>query len=347
MAIRLILAPLRGITTADFRGIYAGHFPGFDAAVAPFIPTTHGRKVSVSHLRDVLPENNRDLPVIPQLLGRNPDDFVQMAAVLTDMGYSTINWNLGCPMPTVTGKRRGAGLLPFTDEIERFLDHVMARVRCGISIKARIGFDDPDQLPNLIPRINKYPIEELIIHPRTARQMYTGELDLDRYGRCSRSSTIPQGYSGDITDTTILASLQARFPETSSWLLGRGVLANPFLPGSIRGIAPPDDPLDRLQAFHGDLYATYSEKLHGPAVILGRMKELWFYLSRSFAGGEQLLKTIKKTRSLSAYEETMRNLFGGVGTHAIVPGTGGKGAGARIGRECGRSGSVQPILGTH
>jgi tRNA-dihydrouridine synthase B len=149
-----------GITGATFRRIYNRHFPGFSAALAPFITTTHGNPASRSHFKDVLPENNRDsLPLIPQLIGRSGPDFARAAKRLhDDFGYTEVNWNIGCPSGTVTAKQRGAGILPHPDLIDDFLDHVCANITCRLSVKMRIGFKDPLEYRVLIPILNRYPI---------------------------------------------------------------------------------------------------------------------------------------------------------------------------------------------
>jgi tRNA-dihydrouridine synthase len=182
---KLILAPIRGVTTAIYRSVYIKHFDGFDEALAPFIPTTIGDKISTSHLSDILPENNiNGLPTTPQLIGNNAEDFVRMANHIHQLGYDSINWNLGCPYPTVVNKKRGAGLLPLPDKIEAFLDKVIPVLKCRLTIKTRLGLNNPDELIALIPLFNNYPVKELIIHPRTAKQSYSGTVDLKRYGAC-------------------------------------------------------------------------------------------------------------------------------------------------------------------
>ncbi|MFH1156196.1 MAG: tRNA-dihydrouridine synthase, partial [Pseudomonadota bacterium] len=93
----LILAPLQGFTDAVFRTVFARHFSGIDMAMAPFIPTMGQGRLNASRIRDILPENNRNIPVIPQILGNSPEDFIHLARVIADLGYGTVNWNLGCP----------------------------------------------------------------------------------------------------------------------------------------------------------------------------------------------------------------------------------------------------------
>lgn len=321
MPIKLILAPIRGITTAEFRRIYIKHFTGLDSAMAPFIPTTKGKKVAISHLKDILIENNiKKLPLTPQLISKNGEDFVAMANRIYPMGYKTINWNLGCPSPTIVNKQRGSGMLPYPDKIKEFLDIVIPGISGKLSIKIRLGFLSPDEIFKIIPILNQYPIADLTIHLRTGKQMYNGEIDLERFKQCLKLSKIPVVYNGDITNLEFFRMLLRKFPKVNSWMIGRGVLRNPFLPEQIKKIGTDNCfsetsdtlgfskqsqnnlgidcsnsnhsdsdslslsllSLDKIKVFHDELFEEYRNVLFGEAHLLGRMKELWAYLAFYF-----------------------------------------------------------------
>jgi tRNA-dihydrouridine synthase len=135
----LILAPLRGFTDAVFRNAFQRHFQGVEMAVAPFVTTVNGTRIKSSHLRDLAPAKNRALPVVPQILGNDADTFICLARTLLDLGYTEINWNLGCPYPMVAKKMRGSGLLPHPDTIERILEKALNGFTGKLSIKTRLG----------------------------------------------------------------------------------------------------------------------------------------------------------------------------------------------------------------
>ena len=135
----LYLAPLRGFTEYIYRNAFSRHFGGFDVAVAPFIPTMTDARLKKKHLRDVMPENNQAMPVIPQIIGNKAADFILLAKRLFDQGYETVNWNLGCPFPMVAKKQRGSGLLPYPQKIEAFLEATISAIPNRLSIKARLG----------------------------------------------------------------------------------------------------------------------------------------------------------------------------------------------------------------
>ncbi len=308
MANSLCLAPIRGITDAVYRDVYARYFPGFDLAMAPFLSTYQGNKVKPARLAELLPENNQGLPLVPQLLAKNPDNFMSVARILFDMGYGTINWNLGCPYPMVANKLRGSGLLPFPDRIEAFLEKVCT-LPCNISIKTRLGRKDSSEIFKLLPVFNKFPLAEIIIHPRTGIQMYTGTVDLDTFSRCLPLCNHPVVYNGDITNTESFSSLQQRFPTISRWMIGRGALTNPFLPAEIQEMSIPADKIATIAAFHDEIYHRYSNLLAGPAHLLGRMKGLWYYLAGSFENSRKILKKIQKTKTTDSYRLICREIF--------------------------------------
>jgi tRNA-dihydrouridine synthase B len=203
MPLRLVLAPLMGITGATFRRLYNRHFPGFTSALAPFVTTTSGNPAARSHFRDILPENNENsLPLVPQLIGRSGEDFACAAERLSsEFGFAEVNWNIGCPSGTVTAKKRGAGLLPHPDLIDAFLDHVCRTISCRLSIKMRLGLNDPLEYRALVPILNRYPIAEITMHPRTGSQMYDGSVNMEAFadfyatcnkaGACTMATSLP------------------------------------------------------------------------------------------------------------------------------------------------------------
>ena len=321
MTVRLILAPLRGITDWPFRQAIATHFPGFHEAVAPFVnPQKSGGK-KLAPLADLLPEHNHSLPLVPQLLDNHPESFLAMAKRLEELGYRRLNWNIGCPAPMVTHKGRGAAMLAKPGEIRALLDFVVPRLTCRLSLKMRLGMRSPQDILALMPLLNDYPLEQLIIHPRLGIQLFHGQPDLDGFAAALAASVHPVIYNGDINCLEDFQRLRQRFPLVGGWMIGRGAVARPALAEEILGNQPPTEPptepsmkqpseiLPRLTAFHDELFAAYAEKLSGPGHLLGKMKQFWLYFIASFPGQEKLLKTIVRTHGLARYREVTRAVF--------------------------------------
>lgn len=307
----LYLAPIRGLTDALFRETLVSHFKGFDAAVAPFITPQKKSLYEDKQVRDVLPENNKNLPIVPQLLHTDPDDFLVLARRLADLGYKHINWNLGCPAPMVARKKRGSGLLPFPNEIVALLDKVLPELEIELSIKTRLGFNDHSETRALLPELNRFKLKEIIIHTRLGKQLYKGKTDPEGFSICRQLSKHPLTYNGDINDIETFRSLAARFPTINRWMIGRGALSNPFLTEEIKGYPQQSEEKrkERLYNFHNDLFSRYTERLSGPSHLLGRVKHLWLYLIHSFPGNNKLLKKILKSNTPEVYRANVEQLF--------------------------------------
>ncbi len=305
----LYLAPLKGYTDHIFRNAHAARFNSLDIAVAPFV-TTHSGKIKTSHIRGLLPKKNTGMPVIPQILGKSPEDFISLACRLHDLGYSTLNWNLGCPFPQVAKRLRGSGLIPHPDIIDDFLDRVMAAIPNRLSVKTRLGRYRYDEIFKLIQVFNRYPLAEIIVHPRTGIQMYDGSPDLETFETLLDMTSHQIVYNGDIRSPKDLEALKCRFPTVKGWMVGRAVLANPFLPGLLKNpFSLPTEPVEDFHRFHDDLYKCYRRSLSGPSHLLDRMKGFWKYFHIPFENGERIRKKIHKTQKIEVYDASVKRFF--------------------------------------
>ena len=310
MTPKLYLAPLRGLTDYIYRNTFNRHFNGFDAAVTPFIPSSRTTRATPLHLKDVLPENNASMPIEPQILCNNPADFIPLAKQLYDLGYPTVNWNLGCPFPMVAKKQRGSGLLPYPDRIEDFLAKTVPAIPNRLTIKTRLGRRDSEEIIQLMPIFNRYPLQEIIIHPRTGKQMYDGEPDLDAFEKCIEMTHHRIVYNGDITDLKSFQNLSARFNTIKAWMIGRGAIVNPFLPAILK--SGKDDFSDRVEtfrSFYQELFDEYQRVFSGPGHLLERMKGFWTYFSQAFKDSRKIRKKIHRTLKLQRYLEIVERFF--------------------------------------
>jgi tRNA-dihydrouridine synthase B len=294
---------MRGITNMIYRQAFVRHFGGMDLEMAPFISTVHSEKINPKLLKDVLPENSSGLPLIPQLIGTNAEDFVQMCHALQALGYTEVNWNMGCPHKPIRKKKRGSGMLAHPGMVDTLLDHVCANSPLKLSVKVRLGISGPDDLRTLIPILNRYPLTEVIIHPRTAEQMYTGTVDLDAFAEASAALTHTVCYNGDIDSFAFYQQVSTRFPSIERFMLGRGLLANPFLGELIKnGNAPLKNPVQRIHAFHNDICTQYEQRIGDDHGVLGKMKEFWTYQSLHLSNGHKLFKQLKKAQSVARFK---------------------------------------------
>lgn len=303
------LAPLRGVTVRTFRNLHALWFTPPDRAVAPFIPTFAGEKIKPLLLKDVDPELGQSVPVVPQVIGKDPAQLRTLLHAFKAMGYRCADLNAGCPYPFIVRKGRGAGLMRDEASFARMLEVGCEELPQGFSVKVRLGIDRSDLLAARMALINGFPLREVTIHARTARQMYTGAVDLQAFSAALEMCRHPVVYNGDLRARTDFLLLKTRFPQITRWMVGRAAAADPFVFARLTSaMPPPRDPL-RLKGFLDDYFAACEEELYGPVSVLGRMKELWSYLHQSLAGGERIWKGVRVCRALHEYRRVVDAVF--------------------------------------
>ena len=280
-------------------------------AIAPFISSSKKMKPVNNLLREFYPDQNTGIPTIPQIMSSEPADFIKLANALYDIGCGTVNWNLGCPFRMVVKKGRGAGMLCYPEKIESFLEKTMPAIKPKLSIKLRIGLKYPDEVLELIPIFNRFQLEELIIHPRTSEQMYEGKVDLDMFEQCLNLSKRRVVYNGDIDSVEKLKMLAQRFKSVDRWMIGRGLLSNPFLAEKIKFNTekPYAEKIKIIRAFHDQLFTEYLKMLSGPSHIVNKMKEIWTYMAGFFENGEKIRKKINKTHHRDNYVDVVNKIM--------------------------------------
>jgi tRNA-dihydrouridine synthase len=301
-----------GVTDAVYRDTFARHFKGVDYAVSPFISSVSGRKLKPNYLKDLFPERNTHLPVIPQILSKNADDFLFLAEKIGELGYTEINWNLGCPAPMVAKKKRGSGLLPFPDQIDAILEKIFTCWPHKLSIKTRLGRHSSEEILTLIEIFNRYPLSEVIIHPRLGVQLYKGTVDLAAFRNCLSNNSHQIVYNGDITSVGFLSDLQKEFANIHTWMIGRGLLANPFLAELCKGEngqLNPGSCREILLQFHNELFGRYESLLSGPSHLLCRMKAFWTYWGHFFIDSHTITKKIQKCTKIDQYKDCIVSFF--------------------------------------
>ena len=218
-----------------------------------------------------------------------------------------MNLNLGCPSGTVTAKGKGAGFLAEPQKLDAFLDEIFSKLDMKISIKTRIGTHYEEDWDYLLAIYEKYPIHELIIHPRIQTDMYRGVPRLGAYEKAVSRLKMPLCYNGNLFSIADYKRITQRFPDTDCFMYGRGLITNPGLVSEIRDGVQPGKAV--LRQFHDCLLEEYKELLSGERNVLFRMKELWSYMAVSFTNYEKYAKKIKKSQHLSDYQAAVSSLF--------------------------------------
>lgn len=303
-------APMEGITGYVYRNTHKRHFSGVDRYFLPFLLPNQTRSFITREKRDILPENNRGMAVVPQVLTCKPDDFLWAVEELKDRGYEEVNLNLGCPSGTVFTKGKGAGFLAHPAELERFFEEVCPRLSAcsmGLSVKTRLGVERPEEFEGLLQIFNRYPLKELIVHTRVRQDFYKGESRKEWLAYALEKSQNPITYNGDLVSTEDISQLETRAPGLSCVMIGRGLLANPALAREACGGAVLTK--QELEEFHWNLYESYQREIPGGKNILFKMKELWFYQFCMFADRTHYEKRMRKVQKEADYEILVRELF--------------------------------------
>ena len=307
----IYFAPLQEFTDFVYRRAHATHFGGIDKYFAPYILLQKDGGLKKSHLRDTAPDNCPGYKLVPQIMVGNSADFLLLARHLSDMGYGEVNWNLGCPYPMVTRKVMGAGLLPEPEKIREILENSMPKLDCRISVKLRAGLVSEEEILKVIPVLNDFPLSEVIFHPRIAKQLYSGAADKELFGQVSGMFNQTPVYNGDLLTTEDFREEQERFGNVNTWMIGRGLLKNPFLAAEIKGVQLPGkgERIVLLERFHDEILSNYATMLSGQSHLITRMTKFWEYFCFLFPIPHKAYKRVKKATSQAKYDVAVRENF--------------------------------------
>jgi tRNA-dihydrouridine synthase len=307
----IILAPLHGYTEVSFRNALAACFDGYNEAIAPFISLSPADRINLCRLHDVIPSNNLRLKVIPQILGNDPQLFIAMANAMADLGYERINWNMGCPKKAIAAKKRGSGLLPYPELIDDILSVVVPNISQRLSVKLRLGRNHPDEIYPVIEVLNRYPLEAITIHPRIGIQQYEERADVDRFETAMHLIKHPVIYNGDIFSVTDYQRISKRFPSVTSFMIGRGVFANPFLAEQIKGLPPAstEEQRNRFIHFVTVLMAELKKESRSLHFLFCRLKDYWGFFSYLFYDSEKIYQKLVRIQEEEAFFSEQENIL--------------------------------------
>ena len=296
-------APMEGITDSVFRKAHHTYFPGITRYYMPFISPTVHRALTPREAREVPEAHSVPFAAVPQLLTRVPEDFLWAAEQCGELGYEEVNLNLGCPSGTVTAKGKGSGMLRDPDGLDRFLDTVFRAAPLPISVKTRLGFESPEEFPRLMEIFNRYPIQELTLHPRARKAFYSGDVDMDAFRYCLETSNAPVCYNGNLNSVSQIERFRREFPQVDSVMIGRGLVGDPGM------LVPGGTTVEALEGFMEQLAEEYCVVFGSERNAMFRLKENWRHLLRRFQGSEKLGKRLRKTTDIREYRAIVREIL--------------------------------------
>ena len=285
---RTYFAPLEGITDATFRALHHKYFPGVDRYYMPFISPTIHRCLTHREARELPRAESVPFTAVPQLLGKNVEDMLWAIDVCRDLGYDEVNINLGCPSGTVVSKGKGSGMLADPFALDDFLEKIYAKASIPVSLKTRIGVNDPEEFPRLLEIYNDYPVKELTIHPRVRKAFYKGPCDLETFQQSVENAKMPLCFNGNLNSLADIEAIHARFPTVEAVMIGRGLIADP-------GMLCGGTDRDTLDAFLTELADTYCVIFGSKRNAIYRLKDNWHYLIALFEGSDKHWKELRKS----------------------------------------------------
>lgn len=311
MAPTLLSSPLQGFTDFRFRNAFHQYFGGIDTFYAPYIRLQGKLVIKNSYQIDLAPENNSTLEVIPQVITNDPDEFVFVAKYVQSLGYKELNWNLGCPYPMVTKSGMGSGLICQPARIEEVLHKAHNETDIIVSMKMRMGYENPEEILDTFPILDKFPLKNIAIHARIGKQLYKGPVDLNAFEKCVNSTKHKLYYNGDITSVAAFKAIKERFSTIDYFMIGRGLIADPFLPSMIKNNTTeyPKDRWEIFSEFHDTIYRQYDAYLSGPTPIRMKMLGFWQYFAETTSNPHKTFKAIKKATNPMKYREAVSQIL--------------------------------------
>jgi tRNA-dihydrouridine synthase len=306
----IYLAPLQGFTDFVYRKAYSEIFQGIDAFFIPYI-SVKNNQILKKYEKEIIQENNPQNIVIPQVLASNAEELVFLSQILNDKGYDEINLNLGCPYPMVTNRNKGAGLLPHPNKLKELLSTFFEKTNLRLSVKLRAGLHSAHEIEQVIPVLNQFPITEVILHPRIAKQLYEGEILYSAFDFVSANLKHRLVYNGDIFSVNDFNDRKQKFQGSNHWMIGRGVLMNPFLPCEIKNIEiSVKGKMEKLKEFHHLVFKYYTEIMDNEGNSINKMKQFWIYFSYNFPEQKKNFKLINKANGRTKYQIAVKTIFG-------------------------------------
>lgn len=305
----IYLAPLQGFTDFVYRKAYSEIFYGADAFFIPYISVKEGQ-ILKKYEKEILPENNPQIRVVPQVLVSSAEELLFLSEILKSKGYNEINLNVGCPYPMVTNREKGAGLLPHPGKLKEILSVFFQKSNLKLSVKLRAGLQSASEIEQVIPVLNEFPLTEVIFHPRVAKQLYEGEILNPAFEYAQQNLKHRLVYNGNIFTEDDFKQCCLKFPEIDTFMLGRGILMNPFLPLEIKNIEiTPKEKSEKLKEFHNLIFKYYSETMDNEGNVINKMKQFWIYFSYNFTEQRKCFKLINKANRMKNYKLEIIKIF--------------------------------------
>lgn len=298
---------MQGHTNPLFRQLHAELYGGVDTCFTPFI-RMEKRTPRRQDITRLLITANDNTNTIPQIIFKSAEEFSILCDAVKSIGFHNIDLNLGCPYPMQTGKGRGAAMILNIDEMRKIADIINTDFTCSYSVKMRLGLNNPTDWHNLMPLLNEIKLEHITLHPRIAKQMYSGNMYIEQFEHFISQSINSVVFNGDIRNLNAIEKIWHKYPKVKAVMIGRGLLARPSLATewATDNEWNREQRIERLLLFHSKLFNRFEQTLCGQTQILQKIKPFWEYLEPEI--GHKNFKSINKATTLEKYRSSVANI---------------------------------------
>ena len=289
-----VLAPMEDVTDVVFRHVVS------EAARPDVFFTEFTNTVSYCHpegkesVRGRLTFTEDEQPIVAHIWGDEPKYFREMSIGLAEQGFRGIDINMGCPVPNVASKGRGAGLIRFPDKAAEIIEATKTG-GLPVSVKTRLGYTSLDEWRDWLTHLLEQDIANLSIHLRTRKEMsdFDAHWELIPEIKKLRDEIAPDTLltiNGDIPDRQVGLELVDKY-GVDGVMIGRGIFTNPFAFEKEPKDHSHQELIDLLK-LHLDLFDHYSNLEERSFKPLRRFFKIYV---RGFRGASELRNELMST----------------------------------------------------
>ncbi len=307
---KIFSAPLQGYTESAWRNAHEKVFGNVDAYFAPFTRLEKGTDYKLpirnKDLRDIDPQENSVDCIVPQVLASHPDEFMTLVDIIAERGYKWIDINFGCPFPMISKRHKGCGILPYPQEVQEIMNATERYPDIDFSVKMRLGAESNDEWREILPILNDTKLKMVTIHPRTGKQQYKGDVDMNSFDAFANECKHKLVYNGNITEASQIGFIKEKYPSVYGVMIGRGLLGKPYLALEYNhGKLDEDSQRKMIIQMHDEIYNVYAQRLQGDSQLLGKMHAFWEYMLPYI--DKKVGKELKKSGSIARYQQALNN----------------------------------------
>lgn len=300
----LHFAPVQGHTDAAYRHFHANIYGEGYVYYTPFIRLEKDT-LRNKDLKDINSDLNRGLHLVPQIIFKDSHELNTLVTLIEKNGFNEIDLNMGCPFPLQTGHGRGAGAI--TNEVlaQEVVKCVNEHPHITFSVKMRLGLNSPDEWKQLLPFLNQVSLTHITLHPRVAKQQYSGEVNMEEFSIFLSESKNGVVYNGDLKTPEDIENIMTKYPDIYGVMVGRGILGRPSLFKEFQEKKEWDKEkrVELMLSFHNQLFQHYSDILCGDSQIISKIQPFWEYAEEEI--GRKAWKAIKKATNMAKYQTAL------------------------------------------